>query len=675
MRCLVLVTAAFAFSDSLFGQTPTRQNEYIAANGEPGLFASLKEMRDRAGSRFNAQNGAAANAQQQGQQPMMPFQRFFAKQESGTGFPQKAQQQPRSGFAAQQPLFPQQNQNRQAQGAQSQGFFPQFGAQPRTAQPSYPQPQMAAPQRPQNTAMTQPARLSIPQQTQPMRPIQDRRPPQMTARPQPKQIRTEQPVQMERNMPKPSVSVDQLAKASTSRESASEAVNQIPWSAIPPQVRQKVETMVSGYTFYRRLPMTGGYCNPEIYDYILCHPEVLVGIWEANGFNQISLTNDGNGHFSMRDVSGTRGEVDVLYHDNGMLIFLCNGTYEGQMSARPITGDVLCVLQYRFTEDTSNRNAPIAVTRLDAFVRMQNPSADLVGKAFAPMIGKVVDSNFVKMVDSVNQISETMEKNPKLLADTLQEAQSVSMETKQEFLAYIERVTGQASMRSQGVQVDYFLAPKKNVAKSEPAPLLSRKNGTDPNAAVVAGGIEQSGEIPPAPEMTVAKPTPKQTVSLPLPSTSKKTVAVKSEPKTSLPAVGGQEELKLDSSPVLSSSEKMEEFTLNDDSQELVFSDDSALVTEETSGSSSELSFDLEYEDESASAQEVTAAKPVPETVTPTESAAPEQSTNSENDGWNAVSPTVTVTQQSTPAEIKANSNASGSTDSQRCSWKKPDLL
>ena len=708
----------------------------LTASAEPNFFSSMKDVRQRAAARYSqnmaqmrtminqqiqqgqsqAQKQAQAQIQAQAQAlthnhplPGSPqaartpqhnhpqgqpagspgffdsLQQFFGLSEkpgsNPSGFPQQAQQQSRSGFAS----SPQPQTMGHPQPA------PLFAGQPSAGPQGSGNPHAAAPNAQQQAWLMQQRMQAATQQAHAAAP-----PPASAAKP-------------ERNASRGSAfSVDQLTKATTDHESALEVNQQIPWNALSPEARQRTEKIISAYTFYRRLPMTGGYCNPEIYDFLVSHPEVVVGTWETGGFKQLSLTNNGGGRWTIRDTSGTHGEIEVVYHDNRMIVFLCEGTYEGQLSPRPIQGDILCVMQYRFTEDTSNQNKPIVVTRLDTFVRMSSASADLVGKAFAPMIGKIADSNFVKTVDSVNQISELMERNPRVIAEMVQESSSIPDETKSAFIGYIERVTGAASMRSQGIAVDYYMMPKMNVAKSEPAEILSRRNqpGTSGTPAVVAMPQAETAAplaaspVTPAPSTTKlsasaskpasekkapevashsAMPTPGKTVkletaslkssaasgaSMPFPSASARKTVAKSEKKAAP-----------EPAPVLSEGESLEEFNLNDDSNELVFSDDfssssdsspSLGMAQETSDDG-ELSFDIDDTpaSEPAPTNEVTVAKPVPETPAPKE-----EKPAAEDDGWSPVIASTAAVQA--PADPQPGDPFSS--DGQKCSWKKPEI-
>lgn len=678
--------------------SPSRQNESIPApqEGEAKFLSTMKEMRERAAARYNrnmrqfnqqiqqlqaAPSGPAQQAPKgavsykqpprqperqphysNNQNPLAILWQFFGSPENNSaknGFPQKAQQQP----------------------------YPQVSRQ--TPPPTAHQYDHSAVQKQQQARLIQ-QRMQVQAAVQ-----QAQQNPRATT-PLPKApVRAEQ--RQEKSASRmPASSVDQLAKASTSRESASEVTSQIPWDVLPAAARKRAEAIISGYTFYRRLPMTGGYCNPEIYDFLVCHPEVVVGTWQASGFNKLSLSNDGNGHFSVHDDSGTHAEIEIIYHDNKMVVLLCSGTYEGQLAPRPIQGDILCVLQYRFTEDVANGNKPIAVSRLDTFVKMSSASTDLVGKAFAPMIGKVADSNFVKTVDSVNQISELTERNPRVVAEIIQGAQYVPQETKNAFLGYIERVTGHASMRDQGVEVEYYMLPKMNVAKTEPAMILSRRDRSSRNMASVAPRVaeaeERTGVVMPAPSLVTSMPTPSQLASntaspknvvanlatstssrgedMPFPSASqRKSAVVNLNHKVSLPADGSQNPER-DSKSVLSGGESLEEFNLNDDSQELVFSDDLTstepampqVASVSKSIDTEELCFDMDDEEQSSTLEvkEITTAEPNPETA------------NGSNvgDGWTPVISKPAITKAAAAPAQTLTSVPEG----QKCSWKKPEI-
>ena len=403
--------------------------------------------------------------------------------------------------------------------------------------------------------------------------------------------------------------VDQLSKASVTHESAMEAVKQIPWDALSPSDRQTVQSLVERHSIYRRLPMTGGYCNPEVYDFLLAHPEIVVGLWRTYGYTQVDLQNLDNGRFTLKESNGTTANLQILYQDNRLMVFLCSGVYQGQMSARPIEGEALVVMQYRFTEDANNENAPIAVTRLDTFARLSNSGADFVSKAFSPVIGKIIDSNFVKTVDFVNHVSETIENNPGELMDAIEKIDGIDATVKQGFLTCVDRVSSQSYLRAQGERVDYFLLPKMNERQVATAQLLSRR-GTNITAtaapatplpqmgiAYAANGAENFGNSIQVPESAV----PNQTASMP-------NVGGNNVPafgSSTLPLGSGSEFSLHDDTQAASNTVSASD---SGDSGELFF--DTPSSADASSDQGDDLSYTLEVEEEVEVPATTTVAKP-----------------------------------------------------------------
>ena len=270
--------------------------------------------------------------------------------------------------------------------------------------------------------------------------------------------------------------VQELASASTSRKSETEALQNIPWDAFDPQTRQAVENLLKTRSLYRRLPMAGGYCNPEVYDYLLTHPEIVVGIWRYLGYSQIDLQPVAPGYYQLSEETGTQARAKVLFHNNRMILLYCAGVYHGAISLNPIEGEALVMLQYRFTEDVANDNRPLAISRLDCFIKIRNVGADIVGRTFAPLIGKIVDSNFVKTVDFVNSISDSSEQHPMETAGSIIKVQRVDHDVLDGFAGVLIRSAKLAELRASGEQVDYYLLPKFNEPQSLAARLLTRPN-------------------------------------------------------------------------------------------------------------------------------------------------------------------------------------------------------
>ncbi|MBR5244190.1 MAG: hypothetical protein IKW13_08145, partial [Thermoguttaceae bacterium] len=107
--------------------------------------------------------------------------------------------------------------------------------------------------------------------------------------------------------PNAAQSAEALAQPSTSRESAQEALAKIPWNALSPSAREKLAELAKNPTIYRRLPMAGGYCNPELFDFFLTHPHAVVGLWRQMGYDDVAMAQVGPNLYSIREKTGTVG--------------------------------------------------------------------------------------------------------------------------------------------------------------------------------------------------------------------------------------------------------------------------------------------------------------------------------------------------------------------------------
>ncbi|MDO5581695.1 MAG: hypothetical protein Q4G69_11250 [Planctomycetia bacterium] len=290
-------------------------------------------------------------------------------------------------------------------------------------------------------------------------------------------------------------SMEELMKPSMSRASAKEVMSRIPISKMNEAEQKVVRTVLSDYTIYRRLPMAGGICNPEVFDYFLTHPDTVVGLWEAMGSTQLSMVRTSPNSFDIQDDTGTAGSLYILYQDDEMTVAFCKGFYRGPITNRKIEGDMILVLQMRYTETETRQ--PITVCRMDSFVRINNMGAELFGRAFAPALGKVADTNFEQTVSFICSLSQLAEESPASFAEMINKLVKTTQQSRTNLYTTVERTYKQAEQRAEGKLPLYQLVAKKNQPIAGTARLLSRESGSG---------------VPSAPiqKTTIASPVPKQ---------------------------------------------------------------------------------------------------------------------------------------------------------------------
>lgn len=289
-------------------------------------------------------------------------------------------------------------------------------------------------------------------------------------------------------------SMEELMKPSMSRTSAMEIMSRIPMSKMNAAEQKVVRTILSDYTIYRRLPMAGGICNPEVFDYFLTHPDTVVGLWEVLGSTELSMVRTSSHSFDIQDDSGTTGSVYILYQDDELTVAFCKGYYRGPIANRKIEGDMLLILQTRYTE--SENRQPITVCRLDSFVRIKNMGAELFTRTFAPALGKIADTNFEQTISFICSLSDLAEESPASFAGMINKLTRTTQQSRTNLYTTVERTFKQAEQRAEGKLPLYQLVSKKNQPVAGTARLLSRVNGENTSSLP----IQKTSIAPPVPQ-------------------------------------------------------------------------------------------------------------------------------------------------------------------------------
>src|ERR1043165_8489879 len=111
-------------------------------------------------------------------------------------------------------------------------------------------------------------------------------------------------------------------------------VLQFPGKRCPPQCRQTAQSIINNTSIYRRLPTRIIDCDPDLFTFLLQHPEVVIDVWRVMGLSQVALTKAPDGSYRGTDGAGTTGNVRYLFSNGGegahdTAIIYADGAYQG----------------------------------------------------------------------------------------------------------------------------------------------------------------------------------------------------------------------------------------------------------------------------------------------------------------------------------------------------------
>ncbi len=262
----------------------------------------------------------------------------------------------------------------------------------------------------------------------------------------------------------------QALSGTNSQSVRNDAIAAIPIDKLDAKSQAKVKEVLANVTVFRRLPIRLIECDPELYLFVVRHPDVMVGMWETLKLSQLQLRRTATNNFRVVESDGTTINFEYLYQAYDTHIVYAEGVYTGALANRPVRGTCVCVLKTGYVRETNGRY--YITSRLDAFLSVEPGAIEIVAKTLQPIGGRIADSNFVQTLAFVSSLSETAEANPGGLYRLSQRMTNITPELREQFDACVGKVA-QGSLSGRGVELAVPQAQRPAVGGPTPAQHLA----------------------------------------------------------------------------------------------------------------------------------------------------------------------------------------------------------
>jgi hypothetical protein len=237
-------------------------------------------------------------------------------------------------------------------------------------------------------------------------------------------------------------SVAGLSDVTQGTSSAAErrsAVQSIPFDKLDNDSRGKVNSVLSNVSIYRRLPIRVVNCDPDLYLFLVRHPDIVVNIWEILGVAQLQMRQIDIDTFRIAESEGTSATLEYLYHSRDTQIVFGKWTYTGPLLARRITGSCLAVLKTDYKKESDGKY--YITSRLDGFLSVNSGGAEMLARTVQPLVVKNVDNNFIQTIAFLGSMSKTAEVNLAGMRGLAARLSRVSPETRQQLADVVTSVS------------------------------------------------------------------------------------------------------------------------------------------------------------------------------------------------------------------------------------------
>jgi hypothetical protein len=217
-----------------------------------------------------------------------------------------------------------------------------------------------------------------------------------------------------------------------------DAIKSIPLAKLSAADREKVSSVLANLSVFRRLPIKSIDCDPEMYLFLVRHPDVVVNIWEQLRISRLQLRQLSDERFQMAEPEGAKVHFEYVYRSHDLHVVYGEGVYEGPLLARPVKGRGVLVLRTGYVRETNDRN--YVTSRMDCFLCVEPAGAELLTKTVSPLLGKTVDLNFVQTTAFLGALSRTAELDCRRVKELAGRLDRVRPEVREEFSALAQRV-------------------------------------------------------------------------------------------------------------------------------------------------------------------------------------------------------------------------------------------
>ncbi len=200
-----------------------------------------------------------------------------------------------------------------------------------------------------------------------------------------------------------------LGKARAARHQAEKT---IPWNELTPEATAKLRRVLQDTTVFRRMPEETIECDPDLFVFLVRHPEVVVNIWQHMGITRCTLKRTKPFEMEASDGAGTKSRVELVYGSRNLHVLYAEGSYSGTLVTKPVNGQCVMILRSRVQPGQPASPAQTRITgTMDVFLKIDHAGAEVVAKALSPVVGRTVDNNFTQTMKFVEQIAKVARVN------------------------------------------------------------------------------------------------------------------------------------------------------------------------------------------------------------------------------------------------------------------------
>ncbi len=198
---------------------------------------------------------------------------------------------------------------------------------------------------------------------------------------------------------------------------------------VPSTERARLEEIAKNSFASTRVEFEPYAVRPEVWEYLLDHPEFATHVTRALKVARYRIWHDG-ADLWVDDGWGVKGQFTIVHAERGMRVLYAHGQFE-QKILPEIRGQAVGTLEYAFRRDDAGRT--MVVTAASGYVQVDNPVLNALGKVAAPMVQAKADKEAGYLLRTFARATRAIEEDPARVYQLVSERPDVPRAELEEF--------------------------------------------------------------------------------------------------------------------------------------------------------------------------------------------------------------------------------------------------
>ena len=208
--------------------------------------------------------------------------------------------------------------------------------------------------------------------------------------------------------------------------------SRIPYGKMSAGAQQRAASLLSDVSQYRRMPSLQYAVNPNIYQYLINHPDVAISTWRVMGISRLNMYQTGEFEYEATATDGSEGIADILWRDGNQCLFVVEGKYNSPLLPTAIHASALVWLQYRFVQ--AEDGTYLVNQQTEAFIHFPSSAIDAIAKVASRVTNTILDRNVFEVSLYARMMSQAAVKEPEWIEELAQRMEGVLPQRRMELV-------------------------------------------------------------------------------------------------------------------------------------------------------------------------------------------------------------------------------------------------